>query len=232
MRGGLRDLYDRLRRAQGHQGWWPGRSAFEICLGAILTQNTAWTNVERALDSLRRNGLLSYRALKGMPPSGLAPFIRASGTFNVKARRVAAFVAFLGREYGGRVAGMRSEVPSLLRQKLLAVPGIGPETADSIALYAAGHPVFVVDAYTRRIFGRLGLLTGRESYEQMRAVFMAALPADAALFNDYHAQIVRLGKGVCRPRPLCDRCPLLDLCPGARVLHSRRVGASRFRRER
>jgi endonuclease-3 related protein len=212
----LLEIYDRLLGAHGHQAWWPGRTPFEVCLGAILVQNTAWTNVERALAALRRRRLLSYRALRQLTPSQLAPIIRSSGTFRVKAQRVATFVAFLGREYGGQVGRMRNEAPHVLRAKLLAVPGIGPETADSIALYAAGQPLFVVDACTRRIFGRLGLLAGGESYDEVQALFMDALPAEPALFNDYHAQLVRLAKDTCRPRPRCERCPLAARCPSRR----------------
>jgi len=206
-------VYRRLRARFGHARWWPGESPFEVCVGAILVQNTAWANVERALESLRGRGRLSFAALERLPPSRLAPFIRSSGTFRVKARRLRAFLDWLGSEYGGRVEAMRGEKPDRLREKLLAVPGIGPETADSILLYAAGHPVFVVDAYTRRVFSRLGLLRGGETYGEIQRFFMDALPRDAALFNDYHAQIVRLGKDVCRARPLCAECPLEDLCP-------------------
>ena len=212
MKRRLLAIYDRLLEAQGHQAWWPCRTPFEVCVGAILTQNTAWTNVEKALRELRRRRLLSYDALRRLPVSRVAPLIRSSGFFNVKARRLSAFVAFLGREYGGRIARMRHELPAVLRAKLLAVPGIGPETADSIALYAAGQPLFVVDAYTRRVFERLGFLSGRESYDAVQALFMDALPADAALFNDYHAQVVRLAKDACRTKPRCGRCTLADLC--------------------
>jgi endonuclease-3 related protein len=210
-------LYRRLVAAFGHAAWWPGESPFEVCVGAILVQNTAWTNVERTLDLLRSRGLLSFAALHRLPPSRLAPLLRSSGTFRVKARRLRAFLRFLASEYGGRAEAMHDEAPARLREKLLAVPGIGPETADSIALYAAGHPIFVVDAYTRRIFSRLGLLRGDETYEEIQRFFEEALPHDAALFNDYHAQIVRLGKDVCRARPRCPECPLADLCPRARL---------------
>jgi endonuclease III related protein len=212
-RQALRHVYRRLRGRFGHAGWWPGESPFEVCVGAILVQNTAWSNVERTLDGLRRRRLLSYRALHGLPEARLAPLLRSSGTFRVKARRLRAFLDFLGSAYGGRVDGMRSEDPARLRQKLLAVPGIGPETADSIALYAAGHPVFVVDGYTRRVFTRLGLLRGGESYAEVQHFFEEALPRDAALYNDYHAQIVRMGKDFCRTRPLCGECPLGEMCP-------------------
>jgi endonuclease III related protein len=196
-----------------------------VCVGAILVQNTAWANVESTLDGLRRRGRLSFRALSGLSASRLAPLLRSSGTFRVKARRLRAFLDFLGSQYGGRVEAMSRDEPSSLRRKLLAVSGIGPETADAIGLYAAGHPVFVVDAYTRRIFGRLGLLQGDEPYADVQRVFEDALPRDVALYNDYHAQLVRLGKDVCRPRPRCAECPLEDLCPKT-VIPSRsgRVG--------
>jgi endonuclease III related protein len=209
----LRRVYRRLKARFGPAGWWPGESAFEVCVGAILVQNTAWANVESTLDGLRRRRRLSYRSLRGFSASRLAPLLRSSGTFRVKARRLRAFLDFLGSEYGGQVEAMSREEPSSLRRKLLAVTGIGPETADSIALYAAGHPVFVVDAYARRIFERLGLLQGHEPYADVQGVFEEALPRDAALYNDYHAQVVRLGKDVCRPRPRCAECPLEDLCP-------------------
>jgi endonuclease-3 related protein len=206
-------VYSLLRRAFGPAGWWPAETPFEVCVGAILTQNTAWSNVEKALAVLRRRRLLSYGRLHRQPPSRLASLIRSSGVFRVKARRLRAFLGFLGRECGGRVETLRALEASALRKKLLDVEGIGPETADCIALYAAGKPVFVVDAYTRRIFGRLGHLSGGESYDRVQRLFMDALPHDASLFNDYHAQIVRLGKEACRKRPLCARCPLDEVCP-------------------
>lgn len=214
-RTSLRDVYARLVRHRGPAGWWPGQSAFEVCLGAILTQNTAWPNVEKALEVLRARGLLSYEALREMTAAEIAPLVRSSGCFNVKARRVRAFLDFLGGEYGGRVQAMESEEPQVLRSKLLAVPGLGRETADAIALYAAGLPLFVVDAYTRRVFARLGLIAGDEPYDVLQRIFMDALPADAGLYNDYHAQIVLLAKETCRSRPVCAPCPLHDLCPTA-----------------
>lgn len=144
-------------------------------------------------------------------PRGSPP-IRSSGFYNVKARRLRAFLEFLERDFSGSVEAMAGESPTALRGRLLTVDGIGPETADSIVLYAAGLPVFVVDAYTRRIFSRLGLLRGDEPYDGVQGFFMTRLPADTSLFNDYHAQIVVLGKDVCRPRPRCDVCPLDDVC--------------------
>lgn len=208
----LMAIYRRLLRARGHAGWWPGETPFEVCLGAILTQNTSWSNVDKALGVLRRRGRLSYDALRACAPSRIAPLIRSSGCFNVKARRLAAFLRFLGREYGGRVEAMAADEPAALRAKLLSVTGIGRETADSIALYAAGLPLFVVDAYTRRIFTRLGLLEGNEDYDTIQRMFMDGLPRDAGLYNDYHAQIVLHGKEVCRTVPRCDRCVLDRLC--------------------
>ncbi len=221
----LLEVYRRLLAHQGHAGWWPGESAFEVCVGAILTQNTSWSNVSRALDVLRARNLLTFEGLKDLTAAELAPLIRSSGTFNVKARRLAAFVRFLGDAFGGDTAAMGRERPDELRRRLLAVDGIGPETADAIALYAAGLPVFVVDAYTRRVFGRLGLLDGSEDYDAVQRFFMRHLPRDAALYNDYHAQIVRLAKDACRVRPVCETCPLADLCPG-------RVGPKKSLRRR
>jgi endonuclease-3 related protein len=212
-RAGLRRVYDRLLKRFGHAGWWPGETPFEVCIGAILTQNTSWTNVEKALGELRRRGLLSTSRLRALPVSRLARLIRSSGYYNVKARRVRAFLDFLQREYAGRVERMAEDEPGELRGKLLGVEGIGPETADSIVLYAAGHPIFVVDAYPRRVFARLGHVKGDEPYDTVQRFFMERLPPNAPLFNDFHAQIVRLGKDVCRPRPRCDGCPLEALCP-------------------
>jgi endonuclease-3 related protein len=215
--------YWRLRRARGHAGWWPGETPFEVCLGAILTQNTAWSNVEKALVELRRRGLVSFEPLTALGAEQIAPLIRPAGYFNVKARRLKAFLDFLGHEYGGRVEPMRAEEPAALRRKLLAVNGIGRETADSIALYAADKPLFVVDAYTRRIASRLGWIRGDEDYDVIQSWFMARLPQDVELYNDYHAQVVLLGKGVCRPRPHCAACPLSKACPRRGVLADRRA---------
>jgi endonuclease-3 related protein len=208
-----RRVYGLLVARYGAAGWWPGESAFEVCLGAILTQNTAWSNVEKALANLRSRGLLRFDRLDRVPPGRLATLLRPSGTYRVKARRIRAFLRFLKAEYGGRVDAMRDEEAGTLRRKLLLVPGIGPETADSMALYAAGKPLFVVDAYTRRVFGRLGLLRGDESYEDVQRFLTRRLPQDVALFNDYHAQLVRLAKEHCRVRPRCAGCPLERPCP-------------------
>jgi endonuclease-3 related protein len=183
-----------------------------VCVGAILVQNTAWTNVERTLAGLRRRRLLSFRALRGLPPSRLAPLLRSSGTFRVKAARLRALVDFLDAEYGGRAEAMSRDEPRELRRKLLAVHGVGRETADSIALYAAGKPLFVVDAYTRRVFSRLGLVRGDEPYDALQRFFEDRLPRSAALYGELHAQVVLLAKDVCRARPRCGECPLRAMC--------------------
>jgi endonuclease-3 related protein len=215
------EVYLRLLAHQGPAGWWPAESPFEVCLGAILVQNTAWANVAKALEALRSRGLLSYAALRDRTAAEIAPLIRSSGCFNVKARRVRAFLDFLGTAYAGRVEAMRDVEAAILRAQLLGVPGIGRETADSIALYAAGRPLFVIDAYTRRVFARLRLVEGTEPYDALQRRFMDALPADAALYNDYHAQIVRLAQSSCRSRAVCASCPLEDLCPSASEARAR-----------
>jgi endonuclease III related protein len=207
----LLKIYRRLLRSRGPAGWWPGEDGFEVSVGAVLTQNTAWTNVEKALATLRSRGLLSHARLRAMSPEEIAPLIRSAGCHNVKARRLGALLAFLD-EFRGRPENMAGEDPRALRARLLAVPGVGRETADSIALYAAGLPLFVVDAYTRRVFARLGLLKGTEGYDEIQSFFMDRLPREAGLYNEYHAQIVLLAKDFCRPRPLCGACPVEDLC--------------------
>jgi endonuclease III related protein len=215
-RGGPGEVYRRLVAAHGHQGWWPGRDALEICLGAILVQNTAWAGAERALRRLEAAGLLRWEKLCVLSAAEIAPYLRAAGTFNVKARRVRAFLDFVQRELAGDLTALARMEPAELRAMLLGVSGVGEETADSIALYAGGHPVFVVDAYTRRILGRLGFMRGDEGYAEVQRFFTRRLPADAALFNDFHAQLVRLAKDICRPRPRCAACPLLDMCARGR----------------
>ncbi len=205
-------IYARLRRHFGPAGWWPGETPFEVCVGAILVQNTAWTNAARAIDSLRRHDLLRFEALRRLPPSRIAPLIRSSGYYRVKARRLRAFLRFLETRCAGRTEALRERDPWELRAALLEVPGIGRETADSIVLYAAELPLFVIDAYTRRVFARLGFVRGDEAYDALQRFFMERLPARVALYNDYHAQIVNLGKEYCRTRPRCGACPLAVLC--------------------
>jgi endonuclease-3 related protein len=208
----LRDIYERLLARFGHAGWWPGETALEVCIGAVLVQNTSWSNVEKALAVLRGRGLLGVDALLRLGVDELEVLIRSSGTFRVKARRLRALLEFLATRYPAGLQEMASEQPEALRRALLAVPGVGRETADSIVLYAAGLPLFVVDGYTRRVLARLGLVRGDEPYDELQRFFHERLPPRAELFNDFHAQLVRLGKEVCRPRPLCQACPLEKRC--------------------
>jgi endonuclease-3 related protein len=211
--------YDALYRAHGPQHWWPGRTRFEVIVGAILTQNTSWANVERAITQLRRNKLLSAAAIEHVPMARLARLIRSSGYFRQKALKLKAFVKFLRASHRGSLDSLFAVPTEELREQLLSVHGIGPETADSILLYAGNHPVFVVDAYTRRILERHGLVNGKESYEEIRRRFEATLPLNASLFNEYHALIVCTGKYFCRKQePDCDHCALRPfLPPGAEV---------------
>jgi len=210
----LQSYYDALFRAYGPQHWWPGRTRFEIIVGAILTQNTSWTNVERAIRNLRREKLLSTLAIERVSPPRLARLIRSSGYFRQKARKLIAFVQFLRATHHGSLTKMFRTPTAVLREQLLAVHGIGPETADSILLYAGKHPVFVVDAYTRRILERHHLAHGKQSYEEIRALFERSLLLSASLFNEYHGLIVRTGKDFCRARaPLCENCALKPFLP-------------------
>jgi endonuclease-3 related protein len=211
----LRAAYRTLCRAHGPQDWWPGDTPFEIMVGAVLTQNTAWSNVERAIANLKAQHALDPRAIAEAPLPRLAQWIRPSGYFNVKARRLQSFCLWY-REAGG-LRKLSRRPTARLREALLAVHGVGPETADDILLYAFRRPVFVIDAYTRRIFARLGLIEGREPYETLRAGFERALGADTALFNEYHALLVIHGKDRCRPRPRCGECALRRGCPSARA---------------
>lgn len=210
----LREYYNALFRTLGPQNWWPARTPFEVIVGAILTQNTAWTNVEKAITNLRREHLLTPAALARVPRTKLARLIRSSGYFRQKAKKLKAFVKFLRREYRGSLAKMFRAPTVELREKLLAVHGIGPETADSILLYAARHPVFVVDAYTKRILTRHELVTEKAGYEELRALFENSLPRDAQLYNEFHGLIVMTGKHWCRTKnPICHACPLQQFLP-------------------
>lgn len=202
-------MYRALFRAYGPQHWWPGDTPFEVVVGAVLTQNTAWVNVEKAITNLKRERLLSPARLRAVAPAHLARLIRPSGTFNIKAHRLAHLMTFLAESYGGSLARMLRDDPVELRKGLLTVNGIGPETADAIILYGAGRPVFVVDAYTKRIFGRHGLVPEGARYDDVQQLFTGSLPADAVLFNEYHALLVKVGKMHCSKRaPRCLGCPL------------------------
>ncbi|HEX2922580.1 MAG TPA: hypothetical protein VHS28_00955 [Chloroflexota bacterium] len=208
----LMAVYERLFERFGPQGWWPAENDFEMVVGAILTQSTAWVNVEKAISNLRAAGLLEVDALGGAGVDSVAERIRPSGYFNVKARKLKSFCAHLERHHGGKLESLFHVKLPELREELLGIWGVGAETADSIVLYGARQPIFVVDAYTRRIFGRLGLSRPDAGYEELQRLFMDSLPPSVELFQEYHALIVALGKETCRPRPLCDRCPLQGLC--------------------
>jgi endonuclease-3 related protein len=210
----LRAYYDALFAAHGPQHWWPGRTRFEVIVSAILTQNTSWTNVEPCIENLRREKLLTPRAVETIPLARLARLIRSSGYFRQKAKKLKAFVRFLHDAYQGSLTKMFGTSTLVLREQLLAVHGIGPETADSILLYAGQHPVFVVDAYTRRILERHRLAGTKHSYEDIRRLFERTLPPDAKLYNEFHALIVHTGKHYCRARnPRCGECVLNSLLP-------------------
>jgi endonuclease-3 related protein len=202
------EIYHKLYHAFGPQHWWPGDSPFEIAVGAILTQNTNWANVEKAIASLKIKRALSAKGIHEMKTEKLALFIRPAGYFNVKARRLKAFIHFLINDYHGSMGRMKNEKLDTLRTKLLNVHGIGPETADSILLYALDKPVFVIDAYTKRVLSRHSVINHDESYERIQDLFHETLKRDTELFNEYHALFVRLGKTYCRKKPLCDGCPL------------------------
>ncbi len=205
------DVYSRLFSTFGRQHWWPGDSPFEVMIGAILTQNTNWGNVERAIENLKTAKALTPAAIHEMSHERLAELIRPAGYFNVKAKRLKAFIEFFINRYSGRVSRMRKVDTETLRRELLSVNGIGSETADSMLLYALERPVFVIDAYTKRVLSRHGVMDGAESYERFQEFFHTALSRDVQLFNEYHALLVRLGKDFCKPRPRCEGCPLSGL---------------------
>jgi endonuclease-3 related protein len=210
----LREVYDRLLEAFGPQHWWPGQSPLEILVGAVLVQNTNWTNVERAIENLRDNDVLDPESLYAVPQEELEELIRPAGYFRVKARRLRALLEFIVERFGGSLDAMFAVGLPTLREELLTVHGIGPETADSILLYAGGLPTFVVDAYTYRIFTRHGWIEFDNDYHGIQEHFESHLPQDAAMYNEYHALLVRLGKDYCRKsKPRCEKCPLAELLP-------------------
>ncbi|MBE9536269.1 MAG: endonuclease III domain-containing protein [Proteobacteria bacterium] len=207
-------IFGLLFKAYGPQHWWPGDTPFEVIVGAILTQNTSWTNVEKAIDNLKSKDCLNSEKLQTIRQEDLAELIRPSGYFNIKAKRLKTFINFLFDRFKGDLDRMFALPIARLRHELLSVNGIGPETADSILLYAGGYPTFVVDAYTKRIFTRLGLLPTEHTYHQVQAFFHEHLDEDERLFNEYHALIVNHAKEYCRTKPLCDGCPLAAFpCP-------------------
>jgi len=205
IRNFYRDLFDRY----GPQEWWPGESDIECILGAILTQNTSWNNVEKAINNLKRDNLISIESLNLITTDELARLIRSSGYYNQKAVKIKTFISFVIQEYSGSLEKMFAEPSSELRKKLLGIKGIGPETADSIMLYAGGIPVFVVDTYTYRILSRHGLVLENTSYQEIQELFTDSLEKSTETFNEFHALLVRLGKEHCKKSsPVCEGCPL------------------------
>ncbi len=226
----LLEYYQSALKKLGPQHWWPGETPFEVCVGAILTQNTNWTNVEKAIANLKKEKLLDPKRLYAVPPAHLAALIRPAGYFNIKTRRLRSFLKFLLDEYDGDLDRMFAERTDSLREKLLAVKGIGPETCDSILLYAGRHPVFVVDAYTKRIFTRHQVLPEEADYHEIQRYFEDHLPDDVGagstrpgastaplqVYNEFHALIVNIGKNWCKSRKAdCEHCPWKGFLPTA-----------------
>lgn len=204
-------IYEILYKTFGPQYWWPGDGAFEVAVGAILTQNTNWANVEKAINNLKSHGLLNANALHEISANKLAQLIRPAGYFNIKAKRLKEFIDFLVTHYRGSMKRMGNEDANTLRERLLSINGIGPETADSILLYALEKPVFVIDAYTKRVLQRHGLVNEKSSYSELQELFHKNLSHDVRLFNEYHALFVKVGKDYCKPKPRCETCPLRNL---------------------
>lgn len=207
----LLQIYQKLLGAIGPRHWWPGDSPFEVIIGAILTQNTSWENVERAIRALKEKNLLEPLKLYKIKEGLLAETIKSSGFFNIKAKRVKNFIGFLFEHYQGNIEKMFSENAESLREKLLKINGIGPETADSILLYAGEKPFFVVDAYTKRILSRHNLISKVASYDEIQDLFMKNLKKDVNMFNEYHALLVYIGKHFCKKVPNCENCPMQGL---------------------
>jgi len=208
----LQEMYERLHGRFGAQDWWPGDSPFEIMVGAILTQNTNWKNVERAIDNLKRAEVLSLDAMSDLPQDLLAEYIRPAGYYNIKAVRLRNFFTLINGHWGGDLDFFLSQPRDTLREQLLSVKGIGPETADSMVLYAAGQPIFVIDAYTHRILTRHEIIDEFFDYHAIQEMFMDNLEEDTRLFNEYHALIVQVGKDFCKKsKPACTDCPLAGL---------------------
>ena len=203
------EVFDLLFAYFGPQHWWPGETAIEIVVGAVLTQNTNWSNVTKAIRNLQNAGALSYQALLEMSMAELAEYIRPSGYYNVKSKRLKNLLYMIRDRYEGDLQRLLSDETQTARSSLLAVQGIGPETADSILLYAGEHPVFVVDSYTHRIFSRHGLIAEESDYQSIQEEFTCRLPVSSVLYNEYHALLVMLGKNFCKKtNPLCGQCPL------------------------
>jgi len=213
----LSEVFDRLLARFGRQHWWPGESPFEVVVGAILVQNTAWKNVAKAIDNLREEGLLSPRALFELPVDELQTLIRPAGYFRLKASRLRNFLRLVVEEYDADLDALFAEDLANLRKTLLSVNGIGQETADSILLYAAKIPKFVVDSYTHRVLARHGWIGYDADYHQMQELFEFHLPQEVALYNEYHALLVKVGHDYCRRTPNCEECPLQQMLPSGGI---------------
>ena len=203
------EMFDLLFDHFGPQRWWPAETRLEVIVGTILTQNTNWANVEKAIKNLKERGFLSLKCLYSLDLSELANTIRPAGYFNIKAQRLRNLISFIMEQYGD-LSRFLDEKTAVLRERLLSVKGVGPETADSILLYAAGRPAFVIDAYTHRILSRHHTIEEETTYEALQLLFVEHLPEDPVLFNEFHALIVRTGKDFCRKKPRCNLCPLTD----------------------
>lgn len=204
-------IYKKLLRCFGPQHWWPGETVLEIIIGAILTQNTSWKNVEKAINKLKSKNILNYPSLKKITEEKLAVYITSSGYYRIKARRIKSFLGFLEKKYKGKIYNLKRIKLEKLRKELLSINGIGPETADSILLYALNKPIFVIDAYTKRIFSRHNFMSHNVSYETAQRFFMQNLPKDIFLYNEFHALIVKVGNIYCKKTPECVKCPLNSL---------------------
>ena len=215
----LMEMYERMLAKFGPQHWWPGDSPFEIMVGAVLVQNTSWRNVEHAINNLRDAGVMEPHALYKVPPAELAELIRPAGYYQLKTKRLRNLLRFVVEQYGGSLEAMFSTSLASLREQLIEINGIGPETVDAILLYAGGLPTFVVDTYTHRILARHGWLDYDAMYDDIKDYFESTLPDDATLYNEYHALLVRIGKDYCkRTAPNCEACPLAEMLPAGGIV--------------
>lgn len=207
--GRFQEVYRLLYEHFGPQGWWPSETPFETMVGAVLTQNTSWSNVAKAIAGLKDAGLMSYESLSLCSVDEIAQYIKSSGYYNLKAKRLRNLLDMIENQYDGRLEHFLDDELQVARERLLGVKGIGPETADSILLYACGHPIFVVDMYTHRVFSRHNMVDEETEYQTMQDIFMNELPLNAGLFNEFHALVVRVAATYCKKtNPLCDQCPL------------------------
>jgi len=211
----LQQIYQKLYDHFGPQNWWPAETPFEVIIGAILTQNTTWSNVEKAIENLEKQGLIGPEKLHKIENKDLEKLIISSGYYRQKTKKIKNFTSFLWEKYDGKLKKLLELPSSRLREELLSIKGIGKETADSIILYAADKPVFVIDNYTKRVLSRVGI-TQEKNYDKLQELFHDKLPQDTQLFNEFHALLVNLGKDYCKRKPKCDNCPLNQVCEYAK----------------